>query len=73
MVMLNEANPTSCNSYKLKIVVIKHLAHFCYPIGLVLHQHLNSAVAYPGISLKNSNHTRGQYQHLPSLPLFRLF
>ena len=48
------------------MVVSKHLTHFCYPIRLVLHQHLNSHVAYPGIPPENSNHTRGQYQHLPS-------
>ena len=33
-----------------------HLTHFCYPIRLVLHQHLNSHVAYPGIPPENSNH-----------------
>ena len=32
------------------MVVSKHLTHFCYPIRLVLHQHLNSLVAYPSIS-----------------------
>ena len=56
----------------IKRVVSKHLTHFCYPIRLVLHQHLNSHVAYPGIPPENSNHTRGQYQHLPSYPLLRL-
>ena len=59
------------NKY-IKRVVSKHLTHFCYPIRLVLHQHLNSHVAYPGIPPENSNHTRGQYQHLPSYPLLRL-
>ena len=48
------------------MVVSKHLTHFCYPIRLVLHQHLNSHIAYPGIPPENSNHTRGQYQHLSS-------
>ena len=43
------------------MVVSKHLTHFCYPIRLVLHQHLNSHVAYPGIPPENSNHTRGQH------------
>ena len=32
------------------MVVSKHLTHFCYPIKLVLHQHLNSHVAYPDIT-----------------------
>ena len=36
------------------MVVSKHLTHFCYPIRLVLHQHLNSHVAYPGIPPENS-------------------
>ena len=54
------------------MVVSKHLTHFCYPIRLVLHQHLNSLVAYPGIPPENSNHMQGQYQHLPSYPLLRL-
>ena len=53
------------------MVVSKHLTQF-YPIRLVLFQHLNSHVAYPGIPPENSNHTRGQYQHLPSYPLLRL-
>ena len=42
---------------KIKMVVSKHLTHFCYPIGLVLYQHLNSHVAYPGIPPENSNHS----------------
>ena len=42
-----------------KMVVSKHLTHFCYPIRLVLHQHLNSHIAYPGIPPDNSNHIRG--------------
>ena len=46
----------------------KHLTHFCYPIRLVLHQHLNSHVVSSGIPPQNSDHTRGQYQHLPSCP-----
>ena len=36
------------------------------------HQHLNLLVAYSGIPPENSNHTRGQHQHLPSYPLLRL-
>ena len=54
------------------MVVSKHLTHFCYPIRPVLHQHLNSHVAYSAIPPEHSNHTRGQYQHLPSYPLLRL-
>ena len=53
---------------KFKMVVSKLLTHFCYPIRLVFHQHLNSHVAYPVIPPENSNHTRRQYQHLPSYP-----
>ena len=33
-----------------------HLTHFCYPIRLVVHQHLNSLVVYLGILPENSNH-----------------
>ena len=62
----------TANLKVFKRVVSKHLTHFCYLIRLVLHQHLNSHVAYPGIPPENSNHTRGQYQHLPSYPLLRL-
>ena len=47
-------------------------SHICYPIRLVFHQHLNSHVAYPGIPPEPSNHTRGQFLHLPSYPLLRL-
>ena len=47
------------------MVVSKHLTYFCYPIRLMLHQHLNSHVTYPGIPHENSNHTQAQYQHLP--------
>ena len=36
------------------MLVSKHLTHFCYPIRLVLHQHLNSHVAYPGALPENS-------------------
>ena len=39
------------------MVMSKHLTHFCYPIRQVLHQHLNSHVAYPGIPPENSKHT----------------
>ena len=53
--------------------VRQHLPpHICYPIRLVFHQHLNSHVAYPGIPPEPSNHTRGQFLHLPSYPLLRL-
>ena len=31
------------------MVVSKHFTHFCYPIWLVLHQHLSSQKTYPGI------------------------
>ena len=48
-------------SKKIKMVVGKHLIHFCYLIRLVLYQHLNSHVAQPGIPPEISNHTRGQY------------
>ena len=58
---------TSAESIETKMVVIKHLTHFCYPIRLVLHQHLNSLVAYPGIQPENSSDTRRQYQYLPSV------
>ena len=44
----------------------------CFPIGLVFHQHLNSHIAYPGSPPEPSNHTRWQFLHLPSFPLFRL-
>ena len=48
-------------------------SHICFPIRLVFHQHLNSHIAYPGIPPEPSNHTRGQFLHLPSYPLLRLF
>ena len=47
-------------------------SHICFPISLVFHQHLNSHIAYPGIPPEPSNHTRGQFLHLPSYPLLRL-
>ena len=47
-------------------------SHICFPIRLVFRQHLNSHIAYPGIPPEPSNHTRGQYLHLPSYPLLRL-
>ena len=47
-------------------------SHICFPIRLVFHQHLNSHIAYPGIPPEPSNHTRGQFLHLPSYPLLRL-
>ena len=39
------------------MVVSKNLTHFCLTIRLVLLQHLNTHVAYPGIPSENSNHT----------------
>ena len=51
------------------MVVSSHFTHFCYPISLVLHQHLISHMAYPCIPPKNLNYSRGQYHHLPSYPL----
>ena len=47
-------------------------SHICFPIRLVFHQHLNSHIAYPGILTEPSNHTRGQFLHLPSYPLLRV-
>ena len=47
------------HNYRIKMVVSKHLTHFCYPIRLVFHQHLNSHVTCPDIPPENSNHTRG--------------
>ena len=47
-------------------------SHICFPIRLVFHQHLNSHIAYPDIPPEPSNHTRGQFLHLPSYPLLRL-
>ena len=70
---INKSEVTSAEKKKkIKMVVSKHLTHFCYPIRLVLHQHLNSYVAYSGIPPENSNYTRGRYQHLPLYPLLRL-
>ena len=57
------------HNIKNKRVVNKHLTHFCYLIKLVLHQDLNSHIAYSGYPSENSNHTRELYQHLPSQPL----
>ena len=54
-----------------KKVGSKHLTHLRYPNRFV-HQCGHSHVAYPGITPENSNHTRGQCQHLPSFPLPRL-
>ena len=47
-------------------------SQICFPIRLVFYQHLNSHIAYPGIPPEPSNHTRGQFLHLPSYPLLRL-
>ena len=44
---------------KIKMVVSKHLTNFCYPISPMLHQHLNSHVAYPDIPPENSNTHEG--------------
>ena len=61
-----EKSEVTLAEYKknIKKVVSKHLTHFCYPIKLVLHQHLNLHVAYPGFQPENSNYIRGQNQHL---------
>ena len=37
------------------MVVSKNLTHFCNPIRLVLHQHLNLLVAYPGITIASAD------------------
>ena len=37
------------------MVVSKNLTHFCNPIRLVLHQHLNSLLAYPGITMASAD------------------
>ena len=50
---------------KNKIVVSKHLAHFCYPMMPVFHQHLNSDIAYPGVSPENSSHVSRTISALP--------
>ena len=52
------------------MVKSKHLFHFCYPTRLVLYQHQNSHVAYPGFLSENSNNTRGQYQQVCNRTLF---
>ena len=44
----------------------------CFPIRPMLHQRLNAHKAYSGSPSKPSNHTRGQFLHLPSYPLLRL-
>ena len=41
-------------------------SRICFPIRLVLYQHLNLHIAYPGIPPEPSNHTRRQFLHLPS-------
>ena len=38
----------------------------CFFIRLVFHQHLNSHIVYPGSPPEPSNHSRGQFLHLPS-------
>ena len=48
-------------------------SHICFPVKLVLHEHLNLHLAYPGSPLEPWNHTRGQFLHLPPYPLLRLF
>ena len=67
-----EKSEVTSAEYQKKIIKMgceqAHFTHFCYPIRLVLHQHLT----YPSIPPENSNYTRGQYQHLPSYPLLRL-
>ena len=47
-------------------------SHICFPVRIVFHQHFNSHIAYPGSPPEPSNHTRGQFLHLPSYPLLRL-
>ena len=47
-------------------------SHICFPIKLVFHQHLNSHIDYPGSPPESSNHTRGQFLHMPSYPLRRV-
>ena len=42
--------------------VSNHLTRFCYPTRLMLHQHLNFLVAYPGNPRENLNHSQGQHQ-----------
>ena len=44
----------------------------CFLIRLVFLQHLNSYIVYAGSPPEPSNHTRGQFLHLPSYPLLRL-
>ena len=44
----------------------------CFHIRLVFHQQLNSHITYPGNPPKYSNHTQGQFLHLPLYPLLRL-
>ena len=58
--------------FKTNYALYEITSHICCPIRLVFHQHLNSHVAYPGIPPEPSNHTRGQFLHLPSYPLLRL-
>ena len=57
---------TSAESIKNKMILGKHFIHFCYPLTLMFRQHKNSHTAHSGIPTKNSNHTPGQCQHLPS-------
>ena len=46
--------------------------HICFRIRRMVHQHLNSHIAYSGSPTEPSNNTRGQFLHLPSYPLFKL-
>ena len=77
--ILPENQQKLANKRKYKVVLfffhgceVALTSHICCPIRLVFHQHLNSHVAYPGIPPEPSNHTRGQFLHLPSYPLLRL-
>ena len=50
---------TLAEKKKIKLVVSKHLTHFCYPIRLVLHQHLNSHVGYVWIQMLMKHEPNG--------------
>ena len=69
---LKRLEVTSAYIKKKKMVVSKHFTYFCYSIRLVLHQLLNSHLAYPGIPREISNYIKEQCQHLLSYPLLRL-
>ena len=65
----------------VKFELLKKFFHDCevalplisaFPIRLVFLQHLNSLIAYRGSPPKPSNHTQGQFLHLPSYPLLKI-